>query len=233
MDICKVEGCDRVVKVKKEALCGKHYARLRRHGDPLAWKRPKRPVCSVDGCEHRAAAKGLCDTHYRRLRRYGSTDKPERPTVCAVDGCDRGVASRGLCDKHYRRHVAGTDGDKRCVFCGKVIDPAHHRRRVYCSSECGKKALSLRQRETNRETQLKRYGLTPDGFDAMLAGQGGACAICSGQVTARGWHVDHCHETGTVRGILCHQCNVGLGHFKDDPVRLAAAIAYLEAPLMT
>ena len=233
MDICKVEGCDRVVKVKKEALCGKHYARLRRHGDPLAWKRPKRPVCSVDGCEHRAAAKGLCDTHYRRLRRNGSTDKPERPTVCAVDGCDRGVASRGLCDKHYRRHVAGTDGDKRCVFCGKVIDPAHHRRRVYCSSECGKKALSLRQRETNRETQLKRYGLTPDGFDAMLAGQGGACAICSGQVTARGWHVDHCHETGTVRGILCHQCNVGLGHFKDDPVRLAAAIAYLEAPLMT
>ena len=231
MDKCRVEGCDRPVRVKKEALCGKHYARLRRHGDPLAWKRPKRPVCSVDECEHRAAAKGLCDTHYRRLRRYGSTDKPERPTVCAVDGCDRGVASRGLCDKHYRRHMAGTDGDKRCVFCGKIIDPALNRNVAYCADTCKQKANYLKRAESNRANQLRLYALTAETFDALLAGQGGVCAICSGEATGRGWHVDHCHDSGTVRGILCHQCNVGLGHFKDDPVRLAAAIAYLEAPM--
>lgn len=227
MDICKVEGCDRPVKVKKESLCGLHYARFRRHGDPLAWKRPKRQVCSVDECDHRAAAKGLCDMHYRRVRRYGTTDKPERPTVCVLDYCDRPVQGYGLCDMHYRRYKSGTDGEKRCRFCGEVIDPTLHRRRVYCSEECRKKEVSVLQQLQNRELQLKRYGLTVESFDALLASQGGVCAICAGPATGRGWHVDHCHDTGRVRGVLCHQCNVGLGHFHDDPVRLRAAVKYL------
>ena len=65
--------------------------------------------------------------------------------------------------------------------------------------------------------------------DAMLAAQGGRCAICgTDEPGGTGWHTDHCHVTGRVRGILCHHCNVGLGCFKDNPEFMREAIKYLE-----
>lgn len=61
-----------------------------------------------------------------------------------------------------------------------------------------------------------------------LTGQGSHCAIC-GTVALDGkaWHIDHDHTTGVVRGILCPNCNLGLGVFQDDTSRLASAISYL------
>ena len=59
----------------------------------------------------------------------------------------------------------------------------------------------------------------------MLIAQSGRCAICTDPMTNP--HVDHCHSSSTVRGLLCTNCNVGLGQFKDDPTRLLAAVAYL------
>jgi hypothetical protein len=73
-----------------------------------------------------------------------------------------------------------------------------------------------------------RYGITQEQYDALFAAQGSVCAICKADTPgARGWHTDHCHETGTVRGILCHSCNVGLGHFRDNLASLTRAIEYL------
>jgi hypothetical protein len=76
------------------------------------------------------------------------------------------------------------------------------------------------------------YGLSRERFEALLAEQGGGCAICH----TADWpgkdnrpHVDHDHATGNVRGILCGGCNNGLGNFADDPARLRAAADYLEA----
>lgn len=67
--------------------------------------------------------------------------------------------------------------------------------------------------------------------DALLAAQGGACAICGGPPLGKGvYHLDHDHETGNVRGLLCHACNTSLGGFRDDPELLRKAIAYLEDP---
>lgn len=65
----------------------------------------------------------------------------------------------------------------------------------------------------------------------MLSAQGGTCAICkSPDPKGKGkFHVDHCHSTGRVRGLLCHACNLALGHMHDDPVRLREAALYLES----
>jgi hypothetical protein len=70
-----------------------------------------------------------------------------------------------------------------------------------------------------------RYGITAEDADAMLGAQGGLCAICRAAPAA---HVDHDHETGAVRALLCFNCNGGLGQFKDDPRVLRAAADYVE-----
>lgn len=68
------------------------------------------------------------------------------------------------------------------------------------------------------------YGISADDFDALLAGQGGVCAICDVPDPA---HLDHDHRTGEIRGILCVNCNQGLGKFGDDLAVLERAVAYL------
>ncbi len=77
-------------------------------------------------------------------------------------------------------------------------------------------------------TLRKKYGVTKEAFDSLLARQDGRCAICNVQIEddAR-THVDHDHVTSLVRGLLCRSCNLGLGHFKDSEERLALAIEYL------
>lgn len=80
------------------------------------------------------------------------------------------------------------------------------------------------------KNRLRKYGMTPADYDKRLAEQGFTCALCPTEAweTRDGvLHVDHDHETGKVRGLLCHHCNLGLGHFADDPDRLAAARTYL------
>jgi hypothetical protein len=76
---------------------------------------------------------------------------------------------------------------------------------------------------------LTRFGITPEEYDARLAAQGGHCAICPSTTPVKGkfFHVDHDHETGKVRGLLCMNCNTGLGHFKDSTGLLRAAAEYL------
>jgi hypothetical protein len=88
-------------------------------------------------------------------------------------------------------------------------------------------------RETARKAKLKKkYGLTAAEYDALLADQGGGCAICAGIEPGGRWNtrffVDHDHITGAVRGLLCNRCNVVLGNADDDPDRLRRAAAYLE-----
>jgi hypothetical protein len=60
----------------------------------------------------------------------------------------------------------------------------------------------------------------------MLDEQGGVCALCR-DPAKESLVIDHCHTTGSVRGLLCHHCNVGLGFLRDDPDVMAAAIEYL------
>lgn len=77
-----------------------------------------------------------------------------------------------------------------------------------------------------RERKLRNvYGLTPDQHQSMLDAQNGACAICKQAMDSP--HVDHCHATGKVRGLLCQKCNNGIGLLGDSVERVDAAAAYL------
>lgn len=87
-------------------------------------------------------------------------------------------------------------------------------------------------RELMRERKLiERYGINIQDYDAILDMQGGGCAICGSETPKRknSVHlvVDHCHETGVIRGLLCYKCNVGLGSFEDNIDWLKRAIEYV------
>lgn len=93
-----------------------------------------------------------------------------------------------------------------------------------------------RAQENRRRFNLSNiYGMTVAEYDAILAKQGNVCAICgNGEPGAHGrtrkqfrLSVDHCHDTGRVRGLLCQRCNRAIGLLGDDPVVLRKAITYL------
>ncbi len=80
-----------------------------------------------------------------------------------------------------------------------------------------------------KSSRLKhQYGITLQQRDALLDAQDGLCAICKSPNDSKlDWHTDHCHATGKVRGVLCHHCNLMLGHARDNSDVLANAIKYL------
>lgn len=78
---------------------------------------------------------------------------------------------------------------------------------------------------------LRKFGMTLKQYDAMLEAQEGRCAICTKPPRPDvSLHIDHEHETGRVRGLLCFSCNAALGYFGDDCDRLIAAAGYLGRP---
>ena len=85
-----------------------------------------------------------------------------------------------------------------------------------------------------RNKNLKQtYGITIKEFNKLLELQSGKCAICQGPPVYNGfgggsvYHVDHCHETDKVRGLLCQKCNLGLGYFQDKELNILKATGYL------
>lgn len=112
--------------------------------------------------------------------------------------------------------------ERTCPACDELIPPTVNANKVYCSDAC-----------RNAAGVVKTYGIEVSAFREMLAGQGGACAGCGVKYrhqlpAADGWHIDHDHETGMVRGILCRHCNLMLGFAKDNPTTLRRAAEYLE-----
>jgi hypothetical protein len=92
----------------------------------------------------------------------------------------------------------------------------------------------IKDRQYAQKHRLReKFGITIDHYQALLDQQGGKCAICNGveQVASNGisrlMAVDHNHDTGSIRGILCTNCNRAIGLLHDDPVILQKAIAYL------
>ena len=110
-----------------------------------------------------------------------------------------------------------------------------HRDQLRAANRAWDAAHPEKTRADNRTQRLRRYGLTHAQYDAMLEAQGGVCGLCGKVETHRGRNgevsrlaVDHDHVTGSIRALLCHSCNTGVGLFLDDPALLRRAADYIE-----
>lgn len=162
------------------------------------------------------------------------------PNICSFEGCGRAVNAYGLCQRHRVQQRAGKpltplrgDVDRGCDFpgCDKP-----HKGNGYCQGHGTQlrrgrplAPLTKQKSTTGREQYLARqYGLTLAAYEDLLIFQGGRCAICpAGLSDINPLHVDHCHASGKVRGLLCGPCNRALGLMKDDTDRLTSAVRYL------
>jgi hypothetical protein len=126
---------------------------------------------------------------------------------------------------------------KRCRDCGltkpledfprnKNSKDGRHTYCKQCHNARGRETIQRLHGNSRHYHLKKRYGIGADEFDELVRLQGGVCAICGRDNPE---HVDHSHETGEVRGILCFNCNGGLGQFRDSVDALRAAALYLEA----
>ena len=137
------------------------------------------------------------------------------------------------CGSNEVRYVLPSGNLSVCRVCKqrqRALIPAE----VKASYQAKRKALRAVTPGMSRAENLRsRHGITEAQFSDMLFAQGGGCAICkrtdSGSSRWKTLHVDHCHQTGVIRGLLCHGCNVSIGHFKDSPELLRRAAMYVEA----
>ncbi|MEU6313830.1 endonuclease VII domain-containing protein [Streptomyces sp. NPDC047014] len=127
-----------------------------------------------------------------------------------------------------REHVDVSAGHKLCRLCGEVKPHSEWHKNASASDGLSTRCKACRA-VLARAGHLKRsYGITEAERESMIVAQGGVCAICR---TAPPEHVDHDHQTGKVRGVLCFSGNAALGQFKDRPDVIRRAAAYVEGNL--
>lgn len=173
-----------------------------------------------------------------RVSGHGKCDEDD--AVACLCGWREPATTKRQRRNLYASHIATAKPAIRRV-CARCKEPKRPDEMAVNRTECKrcstaraaewKLANPERSAEQVRRSWLRRkYGITPEEFDAKFAGQGGVCAICGEPPDdPRGYnmHVDHCHQTGRVRGILCGSCNRGLGAFHDSVRKLASAIEYI------
>lgn len=210
-----------------------------------------KPICTI--CGNKAVAKQLCDKHYRRWRKYGDPTKLQR--TGAKNGTKHPLYQtwrwfsrhQNLVD-HWKTFVNFRDdlierpSDKHTlqrINKDKPLGPGNFYWQERIASSADRNAYAREWRKKNvlnvKSADLKRcFGITLKDYEDMLEGQDSKCKICKkpetsiikGKLIALA--VDHCHDTGKVRGLLCSRCNQGLGNFKDNIETMTVAIQYLK-----
>lgn len=184
-----------------------------------------------------AYCRGLCNADYQQ---WLKTQPPRAAVIicrhcgdefpnAARQGPDRKFCSPGCKIEYYNHQRTLRPRPQRTCPCGA---PAANRRGRPVCADCriDDRARPYRL-EYSLEYALRQHGLTRADYDRTLAAQGGRCAICRSE-TPKGpgrWHIDHDHVTGAFRGLLCNNCNRGIGFFADDPEIMKAAARYIIA----
>lgn len=149
---------------------------------------------------------------------FFSARKRGRPPVVCSDSCRESrvaVWRANAAPRPSGRRPRKQPQARECVVCGAEFMCIYPRR--VCGSVC-----------RHRAGKLRKYGLAPSDFSAMLASQDDCCAGCGRPFTeADPPHIDHCHATGVVRGLLHQRCNLAIGHAGDDPEVVLGWVRYL------
>jgi len=208
-------------------LCRRHYDRLRRRGTVGD---PRRgggfPECAEDGCARPARSRrpgALCGAHHQQeMRRARGLQKPGPKPDPAKARSRYGAAraNEGTRDGVVGRPAKDWAAATHCRR-GHALTPEN----TYQRNRGGRLVKICRR--CNRDAQIRlNYGLEPEDWDALLISQAGRCAVCADPMQVP--YVDHDHETGKVRALLCRDCNTMLGYAQDDPAILRGAVEYLE-----
>ncbi len=128
--------------------------------------------------------------------------------------------------RYFHKNKSYHDGSGRSNVCAKCFRK-RNRKRLPAMRHF--QYLKNRQKQLDREL-FKNYGITRNEYNAMLNRQDSLCAICGkhSSDSHKGLHVDHCHETKKVRGLLCSSCNTGIGMLKHNVTILSKAMEYLQ-----
>jgi len=142
-------------------------------------------------------------------------------------------------DFYFSKTRGGGGIFARCKACCNAdaraarlsLTPDQKASRAQGRREWGKRNKKARLIYERKRGWKRRFGLSPDDYRLMLDSQGGLCAICLAPAEGdKVLEVDHDHDTGAVRGLLCGGCNRGLAQFREDTAALRRAIAYLRKP---
>lgn len=223
---CITENCEYPQHCRE--LCIRHY-RQQLHTE--------RSECRVEGCATKWHSSGLCVKHYSRLRSWGTTDDPEPLPLkesCSVVDCTGAIKARELCGMHLRRwYKWGTTDlperakERTCNRCGKSFPIASAKTTKRICLDC----YPLWRQEYSAIRLSRASGVTRTVTE-LREKQRGRCAICDipeEEAPKKRLHLDHDHKTGVIRALLCGNCNVGIGHFRESIELLQAAIDYLQS----
>jgi len=191
-----------------------------RHGTSTGYMAYK---CRCEDCK-----KAHSDYLKARKKRPLDPDDPRHGTQNAYVnlGCRCDLCKQAASEQNKERKSQGLEPG----------DPRHGTYSGYMNSGCRcdecKEARNSYERDNGyaRRNALSKYGLTPETWEDLFNSQGRKCASCGDPEPAEGekrFHVDHDHDTGETRKILCHGCNVALGLLKDDIRRIYALADYL------
>lgn len=172
-------------------------------------------TCSDDACDRPPRARGLCNVHYQRAKRAGTL--PELPEVPGAPA-----------PKHTLSNIDAAARTADCLECGPQVR-IRVRERGRGRYECRRRSNgtpAVRAARRRRNKIRRKYRIAYEEYVILVEAQDGRCMLCQ-ERPDRPLVVDHCHTTGTVRGLLCGPCNFGLGFFRDNPEVLARAARYV------
>lgn len=179
-----------------------------------------RKLFRTDKCEICGAGDNLCIDHSHQTGKF-------RGRLCSTCNASLGhyyesVETMGAAIQYLSNPIHIPDLDQeddrtKCRWCGAVLKRPHHNRK-YCSKSCKHRAGDLSD----------KFNLSVEQYKWLLEYQNNKCACCQKPISNSEVIIDHSHTTGRVRGLTCFNCNLALGHSKDDIELIGNMISYIE-----